>query len=157
MGKASHQTRIAWELNNIERAHNGVLKPEDIIEFARDPKTALHKEFEWDVEKAAYQHLLAQARRIIQVRVTFIDSPVEPARRIKVREHVSPRVNRGQGYIRREAVMDDPALRTDRLRETIQRLLAIKELEEFPELQSIRNAVREAADKHLPDWAKAAA
>ena len=32
------------ELNSIRRKHNNVLKPRDIVEFARNPKTACTNE-----------------------------------------------------------------------------------------------------------------
>lgn len=41
------------ELNSIRRKHNNVLRPRDVVEFARNPKTALHHEFEWNDTAAA--------------------------------------------------------------------------------------------------------
>lgn len=41
------------------------VKPEQIVELARDEKTELHKCFEWDNEKAAEKFRLSQARQVI--------------------------------------------------------------------------------------------
>ena len=50
------------ELNSIRRKRNNVLRPRDVVEFARNPKTALHREFEWDDEAVA-MHYRRHARR----------------------------------------------------------------------------------------------
>lgn len=63
--------QIREELEKIRQSAGGVLRAKDIVEFAKNKKTALHQRFPWDVEKAAYQHWLEIARDIIvQVKVT---------------------------------------------------------------------------------------
>jgi hypothetical protein len=48
----------------------GYIEPVRLIEVARDPGNLLHDEFEWDVQKAAGQQWIEQARRLIrQVKV----------------------------------------------------------------------------------------
>src|SRR4051794_38416660 len=44
----------------------GRVTPDAVIEAAKNPKSALHGEFEWDVTKAAYQHWTDTARRLIR-------------------------------------------------------------------------------------------
>lgn len=41
------------------------ITPEEIVEKAKDPKTELHKCFEWDDTKAAYKYRLSQARNLM--------------------------------------------------------------------------------------------
>lgn len=58
---------IQSELETIrQRNAEKLLKVGDVVEFAKDPATALHKQFIWDDSQAAHQHRLDQARGIIQ-------------------------------------------------------------------------------------------
>lgn len=41
------------ELEIIREKHGGTIRPEDVVEFAKDPSTALHECFEWNDRKAA--------------------------------------------------------------------------------------------------------
>lgn len=47
----------------------GLLRPEAVVEAAASPASRLHGCFEWDDSKAAHQHRLTQARRLIRVAV----------------------------------------------------------------------------------------
>lgn len=61
---------IITELLDLYEAKGG-LSAEDVVEFAKDPKTALHKHFEWDDAEAARQWRLQKARSIIRVSIQF--------------------------------------------------------------------------------------
>lgn len=63
---------IQEELLALYEAHNGLLRPEDVVEFAKNPETALHSRFEWDDSAAAHQWRLEQARNVIRVHVTTV-------------------------------------------------------------------------------------
>jgi hypothetical protein len=45
---AAKKLVLAWreELALIANKHGGKLRPEDVVEFAKDPATALHSKFE---------------------------------------------------------------------------------------------------------------
>ncbi len=58
--------KVGEALAAISSAHGGQLRPEDIVE-ARNPAHALHRHFEWDDAKAAHQHRLETARRLVRV------------------------------------------------------------------------------------------
>jgi hypothetical protein len=58
-------TAVRDELARLTAVH-GVLRAEDVVQAARDPASPLHDRFEWDDEKAAEQHRLAQARTLIR-------------------------------------------------------------------------------------------
>jgi len=63
---------IVVEVEQIQRNNpEGVLIADEVVDYARDPSTALHNQFEWDDTKAAIQHRLDQARRVIRVVVEF--------------------------------------------------------------------------------------
>lgn len=55
---------IGEELENIKET-NGVLKPSMVIEAARNKNSPMHEMFEWDDLKAAQQHRMEFARKLI--------------------------------------------------------------------------------------------
>lgn len=65
---------VAEELEFIRNQHGGVLRPEDVVAFARNERTQLHSHFEWDDTEAAQQYRLWQARKVIRLRVTVVDN-----------------------------------------------------------------------------------
>jgi hypothetical protein len=73
---------IGFSLKQIADAHGGRLEPDRIIEAARASRHPLHRHFEWNDERAAYQHRLDTARRIVRS-VMLIDpnKPNEPPQR----------------------------------------------------------------------------
>lgn len=83
---------IKKELELIRKENGGILKPNDVVTFAEDPKTALHKRFEWDDNKAAHEYRLEQARYIIRVAVI-----VNPSTGENIRTYVSLRNDRDNG------------------------------------------------------------
>ena len=92
-------------------AGGGVIQPEAVIEFARDPETALHGAFCWDDGEAAAQYRLWQARQVIRVCVTIREDVKGPP----IRAYVSLQEDRGDvGYRLLDDVMSDAEMR-DRL------------------------------------------
>jgi hypothetical protein len=102
--------QIQAELAQIQEQH-GTLRAEDVVEFARNTRTALHAEFQWDDTEAAKQYRLSQARKIIRINVQVL-----PTARGNVTVPVyvslsSDRIQPGGGYRRLEDVMNDADLR----------------------------------------------
>lgn len=62
---------IREELQAIEE-RDGVILPEAVVEFAKNPKTALHNRFEWDDSVAGHEYRLWQARQVVRAVVTVI-------------------------------------------------------------------------------------
>lgn len=94
------------ELALIANQHGGVLRPEDVVAFAKNPKCALHGAFTWDDGEAAHQYRLWQAREVIAVSVTVIQGVNEP---VRVWVSVdSDRVQPGGGYRDIRMVYRDP-------------------------------------------------
>jgi hypothetical protein len=98
--------RIARELAALEA--DGKLMPEHVVDYARDPSTALHGCFEWDDGEAAQRWRLHQARQIIRCRVQIVERTAEP-----VRAYVSLRSEWGSGggYRPLVSVLTDAELR----------------------------------------------
>lgn len=76
------------ELELIRKQHNGLLRPVDVVEFARNENTALHSKFTWDDTKAAHEYRLWQARQLIAITIT-IETPTVPEHRtyVSIKEH----------------------------------------------------------------------
>jgi len=103
---------IAEEIGEIRRLHRGVIDPVDVVEYARNPETELHRHFEWDDSAAAEEYRLWQARHII-ARVTVIPSEdIGPVRAYV--SLVSDRV-KGGGYRAIENVFRNPRMREELL------------------------------------------
>lgn len=103
---------IANELQRLEE-QDGTLSPERVVAFARDPKTALHDQFEWDDSAAAHEFRLQQARAVIRVCVRMIGEEHPRA----MRAYVSLESDRmkGGGYRTLVSVMEDAAMKAQLL------------------------------------------
>lgn len=103
------QDLIKQELEALAEANNGLLKPEVVVEFAKNPDTALHNRFEWDDTEAAKQYRLWQARQLIRVIVNILPNENE----IKYKMFVSLQEDRrnGGGYRTLVDVMSDEEMR----------------------------------------------
>jgi hypothetical protein len=70
------------------RQTTGDLRPEDVLDDARNPNSPLHSCFTWDDSVAAEAYRLTQAKAVIRVAIRYLSRPSsEPQRvRIKVEE-----------------------------------------------------------------------
>ena len=70
--------QVATVLDELNQAH-GHLTPDLVVQAATDEKSPLHPVFEWDDGKAAHQHRLWQARKLIRsVRIERPDGDMMP-------------------------------------------------------------------------------
>jgi hypothetical protein len=137
------------ELNQIMTKNGGMLRPEDVVDFARNPATALHAAFTWDDTEAAKAYRLYQARQIIRVSVVLL--PMEP--QVKYRAFVSLKDDRyhDRGYRSLVTVLADGDLRQAMLAEAvvdmktfIQKYKSLKELAGvFAEMEKVIEPVEE--------------
>jgi len=66
-------TKVGEELVAL-RDGDGIIYPATVVDWARDhPESALHRQFEWDLERAAREHWLYRARQLISVHVRSDD------------------------------------------------------------------------------------
>jgi hypothetical protein len=136
-----NQKQIQKELDSIAKANDNLLRPIDIVEFAKDKTTALHTCFEWDNKKASQEYRLWQAREIISVYVRVIHKNTKP-----VRAYVSlmnDRKNIGGGYRDIEIVLKDEYLRGQLLNEALDELERFREkYKQLQELSEVFTAIR---------------
>jgi hypothetical protein len=74
------ETRRDEKAEAIARCQDssGRIKPETVVEKARNPKHTLHREFEWDDSKAAHLHRIDTARQLIrEVKFTVVHENVK--------------------------------------------------------------------------------
>lgn len=69
--KGADAQKVTKEILSIGDA----VTPQQMVEFAKDETTELHKCFEWDDEAAAYQFRLQQARNITHHLIIEEDNP----------------------------------------------------------------------------------
>lgn len=72
-GIRKENDKVLNVLKNIARKHGGTVKPEDVVEEARNKNHPLHDKFEWDDTRAGEQFRLVQARQLINATVIFQD------------------------------------------------------------------------------------
>jgi hypothetical protein len=109
------------ELEFIRQQNGGFLRPSDVVDFARDKQTVIHRYFEWDDSEAAEKYRLAQAQSLIRVAVIVSEETSE-----KVRAFVSLSDDRktGKGYRSIIEVMADKDLSERLLEDAKQELIS---------------------------------
>ena len=118
---------------------DGVIKPVDVVEAARDKKSALHECFTWDDGEAAHQYRLVEARNLLRVYVVQEESVTE-----NVRAFVSlttDRAQEGGGYRIMADVMSDDELRAQLLRDALVQLRNVQM--RYKHLQQLAGVWRE--------------
>lgn len=133
---------VAEELERISRKHKGVLRPRDVVKFARNPETALHEHFEWDDTKAAEEYRLEQARRIIRVQVVYLEEDSEP-----IRAYASLQKDRGRDSYRPiTRVMQDEEMRAELMEQALKEARAwMRRYEQLEELAEVFSAIEKVA------------
>lgn len=133
------------EMKEIRAAAGGILRRQDVVQFARDPATALHSHFEWDDRAGAEQYRLLQAGKMIRGFVTIIAGS-----NVLVRGYVSLMPDRlnGGGYRPIEAVLKSKSMRAQ-LIEGAFRDFAImrRKYEQIQALEPVWTAMEKVAKK----------
>jgi len=118
---------IKLEFERIKNENGGFITPEKILEYAKNPKSALHDSFCWDDTEAAEKYRLLQASMLIRrITVTIADKQAEEATVVKVREYVSLTHDRGiNGYRHIQEVLTDADLKNAYIDDLQSELMAI--------------------------------
>jgi len=139
--------RIQKELETIRKRNKGVLRPEDVVKFAKDKKTALHTQFEWSDTKAAKKYQLYQARQVI-LQVKIIPHPEAGT---VTRAYVSLKDDRtmpGGGYRAVVDVLTDADRRAALMREALEELVVFRQkYKTLSELEPVFAAIAQVAKK----------
>jgi len=147
---SSLRERLNAELERIREENGGTLKQQDVVEFARNPGTALHGQFTWDDTKAAEEYRLQQASRVIRLYV--IRSTDD--QRAPVRALVSLAADRSPksglpGYRHIDDVMNDEQLTENLLQTALMELRAFRrKYETLKELAGVWREVEAVEIRH---------
>ena len=125
------------ELESLEQQH-GKLVRRQVLEKAKDPKTALHQYFIWDKTDAAERYWLETAGALIRAYKVWVT--IKGGEEVSVRAFVSlstDRVN-GGGYRSLVNVMDDEDMKATMLDDAIRDLKVFqRKYEMLTELESV--------------------
>lgn len=137
-------SQLKEELLALRRPEGG-WEPRDVVEFARyHRESALHRQFEWNIQDAAYEHWLHTARRLIVMHIT-VTRPEQPTVQIPLLSVIS---QRGEGSYRpRDEIGANEVLRLEQLAEISSRLrtMAARFAPILPELDPVWDAIASAA------------
>lgn len=133
--------RVIGELKKIAARNGGILRPEDVVNTARDKNNVLHKSFEWDNTIAAEQYRLFQARQLIRVTVELVGGTEETG---KVFVSLSSdSCKSGGGYRLLTEVLTDEDQRKELLRDAVDDMnVFIKKYYFLKELASVFKPMR---------------
>lgn len=105
----------------IERLKSdGVIRPVDVVEAAREESSPLHDWFQWDDSEAAHQYRLIQARNMLRVYVKVADSDNEPVQAFV--SLTTDRVKAGGGYRAMVDVLSDETMSAQLLQDALTQL-----------------------------------
>jgi hypothetical protein len=134
--------KIAGELT-VLRARNAVLDAEQVVEFARDPSTALHRKFNWDDSDAAHQYRIWQARQLIAVYIQVIDRGDGSKAPARAFVNVKATGEASRGYRPTSEVLNDADARHALVVAQIERLRSIYQSYPLVELEPIGKAIEQ--------------
>lgn len=137
------ESKIAQELVRLASLHNGLLRPDVVVEAARDEDSPLHNSFTWDDTEAAHAHRLWQARQLISAQVTVI-----PKTNKRIDAFVSLGSDRrgGGGYRLVAEVMGDDQRRAELLKQAAREARSwARRYQDVRELAQVRGHIEEFA------------
>lgn len=142
--------QVQQELTNLmDKSADGKLHAEKVVQFARrHKKSALHKQFDWNVKKAAMQHWIEEARRLI--RVFVISTPVKDTM-ITARVYVSLPSDRkdGGGYRTMNSVLNDEAMKAEMLKSAMTDIqVFLRKYNDICELGGLLDEMRRLVKKY---------
>ena len=138
--------KVINELKRIAEDNGGLLRPQDVVDVARDKDNPLHEYFDWSDKVASQQWRLHQARQLIRVTVEYIKGP--DSTEIKVRPFLSlssDRMQPGGGYRETVVIMRSKKMREQLLEDALAELKAIEDkYASITELAEVFNEIRKA-------------
>ncbi len=134
---------IVNELKRIAEDHGGIVKPEVVVEAARDTESPLHSQFEWDDSEAAHRYRLWQARALINSVEVITPNRQRHQMFVSV---TTDRSEAGGGYRLLRDVMSSDDLRTQLLLDAKKEMIHFKsKYQQLGELSKVFEAMDESA------------
>ena len=146
-GLKMKKDELKQELEQIREQNGGMLRPVDVVAFAENPETNLHKCFTWDDTEAAHNYRLWEARTIIRVCVTTAPKDDLPPMRVFV-SLKSDRKKPGGGYQAMVDVLSDEEKRRELLEQATEEFkyyeTKYRQLSELTEVFAAMDDVRKS-------------
>ncbi len=130
------------ELELIRKKNKGLIRPEDVVEYAKDENTDLHSRFDWNDDIASVKWRLHQARNIIRM-VVIVEENTKESYRMYVSLN-DDRDSETGGYREIYSVLSDKELRNQMIVEAKQELDIFRN--KYSALEELKT-VFEAIDK----------
>lgn len=111
--------KVGEELSQIGNGniYDAARKPESIVERARSKTSSMHGGFDWDVQEAAHNWWLTQARHLVGAIITeVVDAD---GNKHETRAFVSVQGNQGFEYQRIDKIMGDADMRLQVVRNAL--------------------------------------
>jgi hypothetical protein len=146
----SKQDILLKEFERIRIENNGILKAEDVVNYAEDDTSPLHLFFQWDDSEAAHQYRIWQARQLISTVVVIL-----PNTKKHISAYVSfkdSRRNDGGGYLPIATVLTNTEYRSRLLNEAFDDLrgweLKYHKLQELAKIYEAIKTTRKHFNKY---------
>ena len=137
------------ELDALREQNGGTLKQQSIVDYARDPATALHSKFEWNDARGGEKFRLIQAQQLIRLYVIRQPEAETPTRVIVSLQQ--DRHKNGPGYRGLNDVLRVPELRNNLLATALMELRAVqRKYSTLQELAEVWSALEQAERRHRP-------
>ena len=150
MGRAMADMRgLEEELDEIARENGGIVRPVDVLNYARDPETALHGQFTWDDGEAAERYRLWQAREVLQIYVR-IETSDEEKQNIRLFVSLPSDRKANRGYRPLVKVLKSKKLRAELFALALSELRALRynpRYRDLHELEPVWTAIDNALGK----------
>lgn len=144
--------QVAGEtLEKIRAENDGVIRPQTVVELAKNPKHPLHPAFEWSDTKAAAKYRIAQARRLIACTVV-VQHPSHRSSQARLAYVSIGTPQAGSGYVEAREAMDHEEVRKRILLDAYRQLQAWhNRFKHLKELAGTLDVVRQELDQNLPE------
>jgi len=133
------------ELEKIKTANGGMLTAGIVLAKAKAKTNKLHKVFEWDDSKAADEHRMLQARKLMQsIEVVYPESPKQTPHRhyMVVTEPGKNDQPQRKVYRTTEEILKDPVARDELLGNAIREAISFRQkYAELSELAGVFHAL----------------
>ena len=117
--------KIQERMDKLEALNGGRLTPDAVVEDAKDPRSPMHDQFEWDDKVAGHQYRLDQARTLIRA-VTVERNTV--SRTVAAPYYIrDPRAGNEQGYVSMATLRSDSDIARDAVEQYLNRVVSALE------------------------------
>lgn len=140
---------IGAELDRLIEGKRQKLKAEDVVEAARNPRSPLHKAFEWDNRKAGHAYRLTQARHLLRSVQIKIITPQRKEQTIRATvAYKQPEQPHKRFYSTMADAMSDPDRRAEVVEQALREFRALRrKYAELHELAQVFAAIDHAGRK----------